>query len=169
MLIDIKPISRSAGAALAIELEISPDDLDLTSLGYRLSRPLEFRGLLQNTGNGILALTGRIQAGYEGDCARCLTTVGADLEIAVSDNFQPGDDAGDEKDELTYRYSGGCLDISQAMRDNLIPSLPARMICREDCPGLCPDCGTNHNVNECGCAAGRESKVSPFGRLKELL
>lgn len=169
MLIDIRTISRSTGASMAIETEISPEELDVSSLGYRLTRPLSFRGEVQNAGDGILSLTGQIETGYEGDCARCLVPVAQELSGPIAESFQSSRTEAEETDDLAYRYSGGYLDVGQAIRDNLLPALPVRMICREDCLGLCPDCGTNLNDKECGCAAGRKGKASPFDQLKELL
>lgn len=169
MLIDIKSISRSTGASLTIETEISLNELDFSFQDYRLTRPPFFRGLLHNTGDGILSLTGRVSAEFEGACARCLTTVRKELDIPLAESFQPLRTADDSGDKDGYRYDGNQLDIGQAIRDNLLPDILQRLLCREDCRGLCPDCGTNLNEKDCGCAQMREGKASPFDQLKQLL
>lgn len=172
MLIDIKSISHSKGASMAIEVEKSPDELPFSSLAYRLTRPLSFSGTLTNTGDGILTLTGRIQTAFSGECARCLAPVTCDLNLSLSESYQAAATlatAADEPDAESYRYAGSQLDLSQAIRDNLVLALPQRLLCREDCLGLCPDCGNNLNEKNCGCAAAREGKASPFDQLKQLL
>ena len=169
MLIDIRTISRSIGASLTIETEISLNELEFSFQDYRLTRPPSFRGLLQNTGDGILTLTGQLSAGYEGGCARCLTTVHEELDIPLAETFQPMKSAEESGDEDGYRYEGGQLDIGQAIRDNLLPVIMQRLLCREDCRGLCPDCGSNLNEKDCGCAKMRAGKLSPFDQLKQLL
>ena len=68
-----------------------------------------------------------------------------------------------------YRYTGHALDIDQALRDNLIPMLPQRPVCREDCAGICPVCGVNRNVTPCSCLSEGKGKASPFDDLKKLL
>ena len=169
MLIDIRTLSRCTGASVAIEWEISPEELPFCSQDYRLTRTLVFRGKLQNDGDGILSLTGQIQTAYAGECARCLVPVGRDLVVALAEAFLPARDAQKAAVQDSYVYEGLQLDISQAIRDNLMLSLPPRLYCREDCRGLCPECGADLNQIDCGCAAAREGKASTFDQLKKLL
>ncbi len=169
MLIDIKTLSRSTGASLTIETEISLNELTFSNQDYRLTRPPTIRGLLENTGAGILTLTGNLTASCEVDCARCLTPVVYELEIPIAEAFRPQASEQTEEDDDSYRYSAGQLDIGQTIRDNLLTAIPPKLLCREDCQGLCPDCGSNLNEKDCGCAATREGKDSPFEQLKQLL
>jgi uncharacterized protein len=150
MLIDIKSISRSLGATLTIEMEIGPEEPFCQFQEYRLTSPLVFRGVLQNSGDGMITLTGRILTRYSGECARCLTGVESDLDLPVEERFRIQGQAGTSDDEMSYRYSGTMLDISQAIRDNLLTALPQRLLCRDDCRGLCPECGANLNEQDCG-------------------
>lgn len=154
---------------MAIETEIGLSELDFSFQGYRLTRPPFFSGLLQNVGNGILTLTGRVSTGYEGECARCLQPVREELDLPLAETFRPVSSTDESADEDDYRYEGNQLDIGQAIRDNLLPVIPQRLLCRETCPGLCPDCGANLNDEDCGCATAREGRLSPFDQLKELL
>ena len=168
MLIDIKTISQSTGAWQAIEIESQPEDFDLSSLGYHLVRPLLFRGRLQNTEDGVLVLEGQVALTYEGECARCLRPVRRSLNLAVSERYLPaGETAAD--DEPGYSYSGGHVDISQAIRDSVLPVLPGRLVCQESCRGLCPHCGIDLNEQDCRRAPEHQSGPSPFGQIKILL
>jgi len=169
MLIDIRTISQCTGASVAIEREISPEELPFSAQDYHLTRALVFRGQLQNDGDGILSLTGQIQTAYAGECARCLAPVVRDLDVALTEAFFPAKDADKAAGKDSYVYEGSQLDISQAIRDNLVLSLPPRLYCREDCRGLCPVCGADLNQTDCGCAAAREGKASPFDQLRKLL
>jgi uncharacterized protein len=150
MLIDIKSISRSVGATLTIETEIGPDEPFCQFKDYRLTRPLVFRGALQNNGQGIINLTGRIQTAYSGECARCLARVESDVDLPVSECYRPAIQAAAGEDDDSYRYGGTQLDIGQALRDNLLLALPQRLLCRADCQGLCPVCGADLNKQDCG-------------------
>jgi uncharacterized protein len=169
MLIDVKSISASKGASMTVETEIDPDELVFSALEYQLTRPLVFQGLLQNTGNRILALTGRIRTSFAGECARCLMPVECSLDLPLTEAFRPAKSAEAPDDEDSYEYAGLQLDIGQAIRDNLVLALPQRLFCREDCLGLCPDCGASLNERDCGCAAGRKSQALPFDQLEQLL
>jgi uncharacterized protein len=150
MLIDIKSISRSLGATLTIETEIGPDEPLCQFQEYRLTSPLIIRGVLQNSGAGTITWTGRLRTTYSGECARCLAEVESELDLPVEERFRAQGLTGSGEDGDIYRYSGTVLDISQAIRDNLVTALPQRLLCREGCRGLCPVCGANLNEQDCG-------------------
>jgi uncharacterized protein len=84
-----------------------------------------------------------LDARVVGPCVRCLTDAGLTLHVA-SREYQatsPG-----ESDELTTPYlSEGKLDLSAWARDALALALPDKILCREDCAGLCPVCGRDLN------------------------
>ncbi len=169
MQIDINPIIKSTGASLAIETEITAQDLGFSFQDYRLIRPLSLKGELVNTGDGILLLTGHLSAAYEGDCARCLEPVSAEIDLDLDEVFQPGHPSAEDLEREVYWYTGYKVDIGQAIRDNLLPHVLRRLVCREDCKGICPVCGANLNERDCDCDKPDDSKKSPFDQLKDLL
>jgi uncharacterized protein len=170
MLIDITTISRSTGASLTIEAEISPKELALAFQGKVFDQPLFFSGMLQNTGKGVFSLTGAFRTRYSTDCARCLGPASINIEAPLSEQFLSGQAAAEQgPGSEGYRYSSHAIDIGQALRDNLVLALPQRLLCREDCPGICPECGKNLNEGTCGCADKPTGKASPFDSLKQLL
>lgn len=170
MLIDINTISRSVGAFLTIEAQISPADLALTFQDEGFDQPLDFRGQLQNSGRNVYSLTGTLQSRYTSVCARCLAPASIAVETTIAERFEPEQPETVRNPDLEcYRYAGHVIDIGQALRDNLLLALPQRLLCREDCPGLCPTCGKNLNEGPCDCADGADGQVSPFDLLKKLL
>ena len=89
---------------------------------------------------GVL-VTGTAEAGLSGECARCLepiddTIVGDIQELFVYDDK----DVVDEEDE-TSRLEGDLLDLEPLLRDAVVLALPFQPLCRDDCPGLCVECG----------------------------
>jgi uncharacterized protein len=125
-----KTFSAPAPAELGIEVmrvpEGSPVELDL-----RLEAVME----------GVL-VTGTAQAVLEGECVRCLEeirdeVVGDFQELFVYDD----EDRRDDEDDDVSRLEGDLLDLEPLLRDAVVLSLPFQPLCREDCPGLCPECG----------------------------
>lgn len=169
MLIDIKSVSRSREAFIEIDTEIGLDILSISFQGYRLTGPVSFKGRLQADGDDILGLSGRLTGAFEGICARCLDLVSRPLDIPVDEIFRP--DAGSEGETVSesYRYEGHVVELLPAIRDNLVLALPPRLLCRPECRGLCPRCGTNLNEKDCGCNAFEQESPSPFDQLKQLL
>ena len=74
-----------------------------------------------------------------GECARCLDPITARLSVDFQELYvYPESEAGDDE---ASRLDHDLLDLEPALRDAVVLALPFRPVCREDCPGLCPDCG----------------------------
>jgi uncharacterized protein len=98
-------------------------------------------------------------------CKRCLETVNVSEEVELVRTFVPDDQArparehkgetaeGSFEPELVDEetYQGKELDLTLAVREQILLSLPAAPLCAEDCKGLCPECGKDLNDGECGC------------------
>ena len=116
-----------------------------------------------------IRLAGNLKTRVELDCARCLEPVLQDVRHNFDLLYRPqGADAGREElsvtsaeAEVSY-YQGEGLQLEDVLREQVILALPLRAICRDDCKGLCPHCGTNLNVEQCACAGPLED---PAGRL----
>jgi uncharacterized protein len=105
----------------------------------------------------------RYEVTLSGPCVRCLADAGATMDIDAREIDQPG---GGE--DLSSPYlEGDELDLRSWARDALALALPAQIVCREDCRGLCPVCG--ENLNEAGSGHEHESAPDPrWSKLSEL-
>jgi uncharacterized protein len=81
-------------------------------------------------------------------------------ELAV----EAPEEAEKEEDEV-YFYQGEHLDLAPMLREQVILSAPMQPLCREDCQGLCPQCGQNWNDRRCDCPP--EHTRSPFRLLRD--
>jgi uncharacterized protein len=95
----------------------------------------------RTTGSGW-ALRLRLDVTLEGPCVRCLEPATPSFSVDAREVHQPG-----RGEELTSPYvdAGEELDLEAWARDALALTLPAQITCREDCAGLCPQCGANRN------------------------
>lgn len=123
--------------------------------GHEIVRdPIDLDLHLDSVVDGIL-VRGNITFHIEFACARCLTPREGALTAAVTELFvDPSrDDVGEFDDgyELVDGLTG--LDLSTMARDALAGDLPMRVLCKDDCAGLCPICGADRNVKSCGHAA----------------
>ena len=87
---------------------------------------------------GVL-VTGTARAGLVGECARCLEEIDDDIvgdfqELFVYDTSDAGEDE-------ASRLEGDLLDLEPLLRDTVVLALPFQPLCRDDCPGLCIECG----------------------------
>lgn len=169
MLVDIQIMSHGKASFIDIETEIGPDELTVSFQGIRLTRSPVFTGRLTAAGNGVFKLDGCLATGITGECARCLVTVRRSLEVRVDEVFRPRAAQIEAEPDDSYPYDGFMVDLLPALRDNLVLALPQRLLCREDCRGICPDCGTDLNETSCNCAAKRSEANAPFNELEKLL
>ena len=130
-------------------------------------RPVSLSGTYMLADETVI-VRGVARAVIQSPCARCLrpteTSVEAELEEAfIRDTGEPL-----ERDEDQYLYSGHVLELDDAVRTALLLELPSRILCKEDCKGLCSQCGANLNVRECSCQKDLIRK-NPFSALASLL
>ena len=106
-------------------------------------------------------------------CARCLKAVTVNLDPAIalsllpaaSDDDEGADQLGDEEIE-EYTYSNEEVDVGLILNEQLLLEKPVKVLCAEDCPGLCPSCGQDLNEGPCACAP--QPKSLAFAALKNF-
>jgi len=99
---------------------------------------------------------GHISAQPFGNCARCLEAyefpLEADFSIMLAPRPAAGQDSSSAEEDVDLGfYDGDEVDLSPIVREQIILALPTRPLCREECRGLCPQCGANRNEGDCGC------------------
>jgi uncharacterized protein len=106
---------------------------------------VELDVLLESVVEGVL-VSGTAVAPVEGECSRCLDPISAadnDIDVEFTELFAYPDSVTEEttdEDEV-FRLVDAKVDLEPVVRDAVVLALPAAPLCREDCPGLCPDCG----------------------------
>jgi len=120
-----------------------------------------------------IRLRGKLSAGLEMQCARCLEPVPQNVSREFELLYRPlGADAGrdelsvtDAEAEIGY-YQGEGILLEDVLREQVLLALPLKVTCREDCKGLCPHCGKNLNEEQCSCEVPMEDPR--WAALKEV-
>lgn len=154
MKIDISQISKVDGSSLDLDLSENLEDLSSAINGVDLTKPVSFKGKLTNI-SGILKLDGHIHIEYSAKCSRCLKDLDSQMSIKVQDSFVNGDKLTDGD---SYTYEGNRVSIDKALKDNIVLNLPVRQLCKDECRGLCSNCGSDLNVKQCEC---KEGQINP--------
>lgn len=177
MFIDIQELERHP---LDFQEEIRPNVLDL-------GPDVRQNSVLSASGHADLVeehhgkhqiikdirLRGRLSAGLELQCARCLEPLRQDVKREFDLLYRPlGADAGrdelsvtDAEAEIGY-YQGDGLLLEDVLREQVLLALPLKVTCRLDCKGLCPQCGKNLNQEQCSCK--NELEDPRWAALKEV-
>jgi uncharacterized protein len=116
---------------------------------------------------GVL-VTGSAVAPLTGECARCLDPLTSTTEVSFQELYRYLPDPGEDGADGEYRtLDGDYLDLEPAFRDAVVLALPLSPLCRDDCPGLCVECGAK--LAEAGPGHGHGGKADPrWGALAKL-
>ncbi len=181
---------KDQGLQLKESLSLEQLRAALEGSGFQATEPLAVSADLRKVSGGVL-LKAQFTERVDTQCKRCLTDATLTLPVSFTLNLVPqslarGEDVLDE-DEVEEKdrghgesggsfsmndtdeevFDGKVIDLEPIVREQAILALPMNALCREDCKGLCAQCGQNLNEKACACEA--KSEDSPLARqLKKL-
>ncbi|HET9126157.1 MAG TPA: DUF177 domain-containing protein [Solirubrobacteraceae bacterium] len=140
---ELSGLRLTSGEGRHLDLTVRLDGFELGGEHYEATPPVApvRLDISRTTGQGY-SLRLRFHARVEGPCMRCLTPAEPEYSIDAREISQPG---GGEELESPYVDDAGVLDLRDWARDALALAMPAQILCRPDCAGLCPVCGANLN------------------------
>ena len=112
---------------------------------------------------GGLRARGRVGAPWHGICRRCSVEVTGECDVAVAERFVAHADPADEE---AYPIDGDVIDLRHLVRDAVLLDLPLAPLCRDDCRGLCPLCGTDRNEAACECQPATDPRWATLDELR---
>ncbi len=145
MIIDVRKLKFSGKfeSDFAFEYNRQGDLPDF--YGIVLDGPVSISGTSILQGDDVY-IDGTVRCKIVGECARCLKKVerewSCDFSVVYAIIRQDDDD---------YLYQNGRVDLTPAVEDIILTSLPTVIYCKDDCLGLCPKCGKDLNDGPCGC------------------
>ncbi|MFR9674563.1 YceD family protein [Streptomyces sp. TR02-1] len=150
---DTRELGRRPGAMKRLSRTVpAPADLGVEFLGVPRDAEVELDLRLESVMEGVL-VTGTAHAPLRGECVRCLEPLEQEAEADFQEMFSYPDadaddrsrssaDTGDDaEEEDTLFLEGDHFNLESVLRDAVVLSLPLQPVCRDDCPGLCPECG----------------------------
>jgi len=143
--------------------------VDLSDLQYGnsfpVTEPVKAEGTVRNTA-GVLVMKGKITTCIHGICDRCAAAFDRDLEIPI-DAVLVTELANEEnEDEWVFTLEGDSADLDDIVRTVFVLNMDSKLLCSDDCKGLCCGCGRNLNFETCSC----EKEIDPrLAALKQLL
>ena len=140
LVLDTRELGRRPGSQRTVSFSAeAPAELGIEVLGVPEGSPVQLDLRLEAVMDGVL-VTGTATADLEGECARCLEPIEDSITVDLQELYlyEP---AGDDEDDDVSRLEGDLLDLEPVLRDTVVLALPFQPLCREDCPGLCVECG----------------------------
>lgn len=143
LVLDTRELPRRAGSMREVRRTVpAPKDLGLELVGVPEGAELRLDLRLESVSEGVL-VSGTVTGPVTGECGRCLRAISDTLDVTIQELYAYEHSATDEttEEDEVGRLQGDLIDLEPALRDAVVLALPNHPLCRDDCPGLCPECG----------------------------
>lgn len=138
--------------AVVVDEAVPVTDALWSEIDPKPAGPVRVTGRLSSAGPGRFYWHGRIEGDVALECSRCLTDASAHVSDETHVIFaESGDDETDDPDVYRLDPNDRELDLRPVIREEWILAAPSFALCRDDCKGLCPRCGTDLNSGSCQC------------------
>ena len=164
MLLGLSKIIDCPGQSLSFSVSIDLSDLRFGNC-FPVTETVKAEGTVRNTA-GVLVMTGKIVTTLHGICDRCADpfTRAVDIPLNVVLVTELSDE--ENEDEWVFPLEGDSADLEDIIRTVFVLNLDSKLLCKEDCKGICCRCGKNLNHEACTC----QKELDPrFAALKQLL
>ncbi|MNP16224.1 hypothetical protein D3C76_1086120 [compost metagenome] len=116
--------------------------------------PLQVDLKAQPVGDGVVAVYGHLTTKLDMSCSRCLKPLNRKVDIKFNESFKQSEEpeaVSLDEDEDLQIVTEERVDLVPYVEESFLLSLPFAAVCSDSCKGLCPNCGTDLNVEQCGC------------------
>ena len=164
MLLGLTKIIDSPGATVPFSTSVDLSDL-CYGVSYPVTEPVRAEGQVRNTA-GVLVMTGSIETTIHGTCDRCASDFDREVSFPIDVVLVTELSNEENEDEWVFPLEGDSADLDDIVRTVFVLNLDSKLLCKEDCQGLCCRCGKNLNEGPCNC----QKELDPrFAALKQLL
>jgi uncharacterized protein len=147
LVLDVRELGRRPGSMRPVRRTVpAPVGLGVELAGVEPGAPLALDLRMEAVVEGVL-VSGTVTAPVVGECGRCLDPLTDEITVTVQELFAYLDSATDDSTDAdeVRRLSGDQLDLEPMVRDAVVLELPLSPLCRDDCRGLCPTCGSRRD------------------------
>ena len=164
MLLGLSKIIDCPGQSVSFSTSVDLSDLQFGTC-EPVRDPVMASGIVRNTA-GVLMMKGSIQTRLYGVCDRCADAFSREVEFPLDVVLVQELTNEENEDEWVFPLEADAADLDDIVRTVFVLNLDSKLLCKEDCKGLCCRCGKNLNHGPCGC----QKELDPrFAALKQLL
>lgn len=165
MLLDLKPIMATPGDTIPFLESFDLSDLRY-GISYPVTEPVVAEGAVRNTA-GVLVMKGTVRTRIHGICDRCAGEFEKDVSFPIDAVLAAELNSEEDEDENIFPLVGDSADLEEIVRTVFVLNLDSKLLCREDCKGICPRCGKNLNLGPCDCRKEPDSRLAALAQLLE--
>lgn len=150
MLVNLSEVLTAEGRVMTKEIPLEMTSVTNGSETFRIVQKSPVRLTFANIGEGKAQVGGNCSLQFAAVCDRCLADVPVILDLTFDTTVCSPEEVAEDEDSRKF-MEGYQLDVEALVRDEIIVNWPVKILCKEDCKGVCPVCGQNLNERECGC------------------
>lgn len=166
MLLGLSKIIDNPGASVSFSVDVDLSDLRY-GVSYPVSEPVKVTGTIRNTA-GVLMMSGSISTCIHGICDRCASPFDREVSFPLDGVVLVSEMANEEnEDEWVFPLEGDSADLDDIVRTVFVLNFSSKLLCREDCKGLCSRCGKNLNEGPCNCQKEMDPRLAALRQLLE--
>lgn len=151
MNINLSSIIKNEGGTIEFSDEIQIGSMQVAGSDMHFAQPVKVSGGVINVGS-VLELTAAASGKVTTCCGRCNKEITRDFVIDISEVLVQDNGNAQIANEDVVVFTGYSLPFDEIVENNIYTGIETRYLCKEDCRGLCPVCGKDLNVGNCGCA-----------------
>ena len=144
LLVNVVELLRWPGTTKEVTVTVATADLEFGDARI-VDEPVDIALRLESLSNGV-AVHGTATARWAGECRRCLEPVTERMAVELDELYQRV-----QEDPDAYAIENDQINLLPMVRENLLLAVPVGPLCRQDCPGFCPQCGSDLSQGPCGC------------------
>ena len=145
LLINAAELLRRPGSERRVDIESTIGELGIVDPRFDADALVEIKLRLEALTDGIV-VDGLLTVPWSDSCRRCLAPASGEVVSEVKELYQHV-----VTDPDAFEIVGDQIDLSRMVKENILLEAPIAPLCRPDCAGLCPICGTDLNVASCDC------------------
>ena len=164
MLLGLSKIIDCPGQSVSFSVSIDLSDLRFGNC-FPVTEPVKAEGTVRNTA-GVLVMTGSVTTCLHGVCDRCADNFTRDVDVPLNVVLVTELASEENEDEWVFPLEGDSADLEDIIRTVFVLNMDSKLLCKEDCQGMCCRCGKNLNDGKCDC----QKELDPrFAALRQLL
>lgn len=152
MLVNLSDVLTSTGKVENTTVPLETNDFTSKLGSFLITEKTPVAFTFTNIGVDKAKVEGSVKITFATECDRCLTEVPTTLELTFDRVVtSPGVTTDDEADDRPDYMEGYQLNVETFVHHEILENWPMKILCKEDCKGVCPKCGQNLNERDCGC------------------
>ena len=154
MVLDLKEILKTDGETFKFAKSVPMQPVSFMNVEYSFAAPVDFIGYAKNI-SGTFEIYASVKGTLIIPCARCMRDTAYNFDLPYSDSF-----------EISQNIARLTIELEDVINEAVICDIPMRVLCRDDCKGICPGCGVNLNEDSCKCTDEKSNEI--WEKLKNL-